>query len=37
MNRMSMIGVKVSVPYFAADTYIAGGPLTRALAGIDHE
>ena len=27
--------VKVSVPYFAADSYIAGGPLTRALGAID--
>ena len=27
--------VKVSVPYFAADSYNVGGPLTRALGAID--
>ena len=27
--------VKVQVPYFADNSYIVGGPLTRALAGID--
>ena len=27
--------VKVQVPYFADNSYIVGGPLTRALSGID--
>lgn len=27
--------VKVQVPYFSSDSYIVGGPLTRALAAID--